>query len=102
VVQAVHDAPVRQISHEGAHPAAVLPGADGPPCVVRVAERVRAEVTLRLRRLLDRGDRIGEELIQQRRIPQPEPGHYDDRHRSPPVFASSTATQDQHASQEGG
>jgi hypothetical protein len=49
------------------------PGADAPPGVLGVGERVRAEVAFRLHRLLDSGDGIGEELIQERRVPQPQP-----------------------------
>ena len=46
-----------------------MPGADAPPGVVRVGEGVRAEVAFGLHRLLDSGDGIGEELIQERGVP---------------------------------
>src|SRR6516225_3772783 len=74
---------MRLTAHEGSHAVAVLPGADAPPGVVRVGERVRAEVAVGLRRLLDGGDGVGEELIKERGVLQPEPGHDDDGHESP-------------------
>jgi hypothetical protein len=56
------------------------PGRDRPPRVVHVGQRVRAQVALGLLRLLDRGERIGEELVGQRRVLQPQPGDDDDWH----------------------
>src|SRR6516225_11223190 len=78
------DGQVRVAVHKGLHRAAVRPGAYAPPGVVRVGERVRAEVALRLLRLLDRGDGVGEELVQERRVLQPEPGHDDNGHTTSP------------------
>jgi hypothetical protein len=80
MVQARADAQVRFAVHEGLHLAAFLPGADAPPGVVRVGERVRAEVAFGLHGLLDGGDGIGEELIKERGVPEPKPGHDDNGH----------------------
>src|SRR5690348_8850897 len=46
MVQAFADAQVRFAVNKGLHRAAFLPGADAPPGVVRVGERVRAEVAV--------------------------------------------------------
>src|SRR5258708_739468 len=90
VAQACHCAPVRFSPHKGLHRSALLPGGERPPRVVRVGEHVRAEVAVGLLRLLQAGDGGGEEPIQERRIPQPKPGHNDDWHHDLPNVQGRT------------
>src|SRR5580693_8407353 len=80
MVEAFADAGVWFGVHEGLHRGAPGPGADAPPCVAGVGERVRAEVAVGLLGLLNRGDGGGEELIKQRWVLQRKPGNNDDRH----------------------
>src|SRR6516164_2511547 len=60
MVQPPADTQVRLAVHKGLHQVAFLPSTDAPPGVVRVGERVCAEVALGLYRLVDGGDGVGE------------------------------------------
>jgi hypothetical protein len=53
--------------------------------------RVRAEIAIRLLGLLERGNGVGEELVQQGRVLQPEPGHDDDWHQHLPQGVATGA-----------
>src|SRR5579863_1790966 len=92
VVDAAHDAQVRFGADEAAHLGAPLPGGSGPVGVVRVREHIRAEVALGALGLLHHGHGAREELLEERRIPEPEPGDDNDRHRYLPGRARPRGT----------
>jgi hypothetical protein len=71
---------VRFTAHKGLHRGPFLPRADAPPGVVRVGEGVRAEIAFRFLCLLNGGDGIGKEFIQECPVLEPEPGHHDNWH----------------------
>src|SRR5215471_12564757 len=89
---AVHGAQMRFAAYERVHQVAFLPGCAGPVGVVRLGQHVGAEVALRVLCLFHYGDGVSEELIEERRVPEPKPGNHDDRHRCLPGPARRART----------
>jgi hypothetical protein len=77
-----HRRQVRFIADERMHRAACSPSGARPEHVIRVGENICAKVAVGVFRLLRHGDSSGEELVEQRRITQPEPGHDDNGHHA--------------------
>lgn len=68
MIQSRADGQMRLAFDVGPHQGAILPGGDAPPGVVRTGERVRAKGAVGLLRLLDGGDCVAEELIQEGKV----------------------------------
>ena len=79
VVYAAHGVQVRLAPDERVHQFAVLPGGTGPVGIVRLGQHIRVKVARGLLRLFGHRDGVSEELIEERRVPEPKPGNHDDR-----------------------
>jgi len=87
VIDTAHRVQMRFAAHERVHQVALLPDRSGPVGIVRLGQHIRAEVAFGVLRLLHHGHGAGEELVEDRRVLEPEPCNYDDRHRYLPCPA---------------
>ena len=83
MVQERFGAEMRLSVYVGLHVGSIVPGGDAPPGVVCLGEGVGSQVALRFHCLFEDGGRVGEELIEQGRVPQPQAGDNDDGHGCP-------------------
>src|SRR5580692_2225047 len=81
VINAAHRMQMRFAADERVHQVALLPDRPGPVGIVRLGQHIRAEVAFGVLRLLYYSNGAGEELIEDRRVLEPEPCNHDDWHR---------------------